>query len=469
MVFSSLTFIFLFLPIVLITYFLMPNRTTKNIVLFLSSLIFYAWGEPVYIILMLITIINNYTFSLLVEKEKKKENAGLAKLYFISSIVINVGILGFFKYADFLIGNINGIFGLNIAALDLPLPIGISFYTFQIMSYSIDVYMGKLEAQRKILILATYVTLFPQLIAGPIVRYSTIKDELETRIETVSQVAQGIRRFIIGLGKKVIIANQMGLIADTIFNSKSSEVGTLLMWFAVICFTLQIYYDFSGYSDMAIGLGLIFGFHFLENFNYPYISRNITEFWRRWHISLSSWFRDYIYIPLGGNRKRVVLNLLIVWLLTGFWHGASWNFVLWGFYYFLLLVIEKYFLKEKLSKLPNVLQHIYALFFIMMGWIIFKIEDVTQLGEAFKTLFIYEGSEIKSVMFNYQEMLYAIPFIIIAVIGSTPLIKNLFIKMEENNLVYIKVLKDIYFMGILIISIIFLVGSTFNPFIYFKF
>ena len=469
MLFSSLTFLFLFFPIVLILYFLVPNRNGKNIVLFISSLIFYAWGEPIYIVLMLISTFHNYIFALLMKKEKDKENYDLAKFYLVLCIVINLGFLGFYKYYDFLITNINSLLNMQFAIHNLPLPIGISFYTFQSMSYTIDVYRGEVKAQKSYLVLGTYVTLFPQLIAGPIVRYSTVEDELVNRKESLSLAANGVRRFIIGLGKKVIIANQMGFIADTIFNNTHDSAGTILTWLALFCYSFQIYYDFSGYSDMAIGLGRIFGFNFLENFNYPYISKNITEFWRRWHMSLSTWFRDYVYIPLGGNRKYAIRNILIVWFLTGLWHGASWNYILWGLYYGIILLIEKYLLRETLSKLPNVLKHIYAIFIILIGWALFRIEDLTQLSQIFRTLFIYESMSLRTIMIDYQDIFYAIPYIILAVIGSTPLVKNIFNSMKKKGSTFVYSINDIFYMGVLLTSIVFLIGETFNPFIYFKF
>lgn len=469
MLFSSLTFLFLYFPIVIILYFSIPNRNGKNIILFISSLTFYAWGEPIYIVLMLISTLNNYSFSLLLQREKDKENYKLAKFYFVLCIIINLGFLGFFKYYDFLVANINSLLNTQIAIHNLPLPIGISFYTFQSMSYTIDVYRGELKAQKSYLILGTYVTLFPQLIAGPIVRYSTVEDELVNRKESIGLFANGLRRFIIGLGKKVIIANQMGFIADTIFNNTYDSAGTVLTWLALFCYSFQIYYDFSGYSDMAIGLGRIFGFNFLENFNYPYISKSITEFWRRWHISLSTWFRDYIYIPLGGNRKYAIRNILIVWFLTGLWHGASWNYILWGLYYGILLLLEKYLLQGILSKLPNVFKHIYTIFIILIGWALFIIEDLTQLGQIFKILFVYESISLRSLMLNYQDIFYSIPYIILAVVGSTPIIKNTINRIENAGNSFSYKINDLFHMGILLASIVFLVGETFNPFIYFKF
>lgn len=469
MLFSSLTFLLLFLPLVLLIYFVMPSRTLKNLTLLTASILFYAWGEPIYVVLIIFSTLNDYVFARLVQKEKDLGNKNKAKLYFVSSLVVNIAILSFFKYSGFIVSNINNILGLSIASHDLPLPIGISFYTFQTMSYSIDVYMGHVRAQKKFLPLATYVALFPQLIAGPIVRYITVEDELENRKESLGLAADGARRFIIGLGKKVIIANKMGMIADTIFNNYGESSGTLLTWLALVCYAFQIYYDFSGYSDMAIGLGRIFGFHFLENFNYPYISKSITDFWRRWHISLGTWFRDYIYIPLGGNRSHPVRNLFIVWFLTGLWHGASWNYIFWGLYYGILLAIEKYFLRDALKRLPAFLQHFYALFFILIGWALFRIEDLSQLSSVLNTLFVYKPTAIKTIMFEYQDILHAIPFIVLAVIGSMPVFKIISEKIKTDKSIWTNTIKDLSIVTVLVVSIMFLVGETFNPFIYFKF
>lgn len=469
MLFSSLTFLLLFLPLVLLLYYIMPNRTLKNLLLFGASILFYAWGEPIYVVLILISTLNDYIFAKKVQKERDEGNNRRAKIYFIISLIINVGILSFFKYYGFIVSNVNSLLGLSISSHELPLPIGISFYTFQTMSYSIDVYRGNVSAQKKFLPLATYVALFPQLIAGPIVRYITIEDELENRNESVELVANGTRRFIIGLGKKVIIANQMGLIADTIFNNYNQNSGTILTWFALICYTFQIYYDFSGYSDMAIGLGRIFGFHFLENFNYPYIAKSITDFWRRWHISLSTWFRDYVYIPLGGNKSHAIRNLFIVWFLTGLWHGASWNYIFWGLYYGLLLAIEKYFIKDSLKKLPNFLQHFYTLFLVVLGWALFRIEDLGQLTQVFKNLFVYKELSVNMFMLTYSNILHAIPFTILAILGSGPIFKVFRTKIHAEKGSLITITRDFCIVGVLIICIVFLVGETFNPFIYFKF
>jgi alginate O-acetyltransferase complex protein AlgI len=464
MVFSSLTFLFVYLPAIVAIYYLMPNRILKNTCLLVGSLLFYAWGEPIYIVLMFVSTINDYSFSQLVQKEKDRDNKKKARVYFILSIVVNLALLGYFKYASFLVGNINELFQTSLVLKELPLPIGISFYTFQTMSYSIDVYLGNVKAQKNILLLGTYVVLFPQLIAGPIVRYITVEHELEHRKESFRMASDGMRRFILGLGKKVIVANQMGYIADTIINSNTGQAGTLLTWFAMVCYAFQIYYDFSGYSDMAIGLGKVFGFNFLENFSYPYVSKSITEFWRRWHISLGTWFKDYVYIPLGGNRNHPLRNIAIVWFLTGLWHGASWNYILWGIYYGILLSLEKYIFKGFLTKMPQLLQHIYALFFILLGWTIFRIEDLGQLGRVLTTLFVFRGNTMNDLLFGYQDILYAIPFLIIAIVGSLPVMKLVEKKDWHRHVAF-----DLSLVGIFVVSIVFLMGATFNPFIYFRF
>lgn len=469
MLFSSLTFIFLFLPIVIGLYMLLPNRTLKNVFLFIVSLLFYAWGEPIYVFLMLFSTFNDYILAQFIQKEKDCGNLGKAKAFLALSIIVNLSILVFFKYLGFVVDNMNSLFSMHLSVAALPLPIGISFYTFQTMSYSIDVYRGNVRAQKKFLVMATYVTLFPQLIAGPIVRYITVEDELENRVESLEGVVLGLKRFIIGLSKKVIIANQMGFIADTIYSNSNGEAGTLLLWLGAVAYTFQIYYDFSGYSDMAIGLGRVFGFHYLENFNYPYIAKNITDFWRRWHISLSSWFRDYLYIPLGGNRRWAIRNLFIVWFLTGLWHGASWNYIFWGLYYGILIFIEKYILKNILNKVPRILQHFYAMFFVIIGWVFFRIENFEQLVSTLKNMFSYREVTLKTILFDYQDMLYAVPFIIFAVIGAVPIMKNIFELIENRKSNVLKYLKDIYIIGCLVLSIIFLLGEKFNPFIYFRF
>lgn len=469
MVFSSLTFVFLFLPIVLILYFIMPNRQMKNLLLMLASFLFYAWGEPIYIVLMLFSILSGFLFAQLVEKERQNGNKTNAKIYFVFSVIIALGLLGFFKYSGFLVDNINQLFGTNIYLRKLPLPIGISFYTFQILSYIIDVYRGNIKAQKNIITLATYIAMFPQLIAGPIVRYITIENELENRKESFSDFITGLKRFIIGLGKKVLIANQMGIIADAIFNSTSGDPGTLLVWLGAIAYTFQIYFDFSGYSDMAIGMGRMFGFHYLENFNYPYISKSITEFWRRWHISLGTWFRDYLYIPLGGNRKWALRNIIVVWFLTGLWHGASWNFILWGLYYGLLLIIEKYIIRSYQIHIPKFLQHIFTLFFVVVGWVLFRIENLNNLIFYLERMFSYHKTAVDSLLFTYQDMLHALPFLIIAFIASLPFFKNVVKRIELGSNNRLKYMYDFCLLAIFVVSLIFLMGEKFNPFIYFRF
>jgi len=456
MVFSSFTFLFIFLPLVLLTYFLAKKRQYRNIVLLIFSLIFYAWGEPVYVLLMLLSIIVNYLIALKIERNKKGKNK-----WMIIDVIFNLGIIGFFKYGNFIIQNINSIFHSNIGDMNLALPIGISFYTFQVLSYVIDVYRKTVPAQKSI---------FPQLIAGPIVRYETVAEEIENRKENFTEVVEGLKRFFIGLGKKVLIANQMALIADTIYGGDLATTGTVTLWLAAISYTLQIYFDFSGYSDMAICLGRIFGFHFLENFNYPYVAKSITDFWRRWHISLSTWFRDYVYIPLGGNRVskfKWLRNILVVWLLTGLWHGASWNFILWGVYYGIILMIEKVFLGRIIEKLPKVLQHIYALFFIIIGWVIFRVEDFSQMGIVLQKMFTWQASGIiDNIVLNF-DIFSSLPYILIGIIGSMPLLVKVGEKTKQTNSYLI--VSNLWSFGIFMLSICFLLVATYNPFIYFRF
>ena len=373
MVFSSLTFLLWFLPCVLLVYFLVPKKA-KNAILFAFSLLFYAWGEPIYVGLMIFSTVLDYCCGRAVEKFRGTLKA---KIGLLVSVIVNLSLLCLFKYADFLLGTVNGIFGCNIPLLNLPLPIGISFYTFQTMSYTIDVYRGDAKVQNNIISFGAYVSLFPQLIAGPIVRYQTIADQIDERTHSFDKFGEGVKRFVCGLGKKVLLANNIGLLWNTI--SGSSELSVVSAWLGIVAFAFQIYFDFSGYSDMAIGLGKMFGFDFLENFDHPYCSKSVTEFWRRWHISMGTWFRDYVYIPLGGNRKGLAIqlrNIAIVWLLTGFWHGASWNYVLWGVYFGLLLILEKFFLMDKLKKIPACIGHIYALLCVAVGWVLFAFEDI---------------------------------------------------------------------------------------------
>lgn len=450
MVFSSTIFIFAFLPCFLLCYHLVKSIKARNIMLLLFSLAFYAWGEPYYIFLMLFMIIINYYLSIKMEEKNSKK-------ILIFLITINLLSLFSFKYLNFFITNINNIFNLNIKNIHLSLPIGISFYTFQILSYVIDVYKKRVKAQKSFINLACYISAFPQLIAGPIVRYIDVEKEITDRKTTLSDFAIGVRRFIIGLSKKVLIANNVSYICDSIFNSGVSNFGFIGVLIAIISYTLQIYFDFSGYSDMAIGLGRMCGFHYSENFNLPYMAKSVTDFWRRWHISLSSFFRDYVYIPLGGNKvskKKHIRNILIVWLLTGLWHGDSWNFILWGLYYAIFLLIEKYIIKNK-----NYSSHILTLIIIMIGWLIFRQTNFNELILSFKTLFGFNGlGKISSLKYlGIFESRYIIAFIM-GILFSTDLIK-----FKDG------IKKDIILILLFIISLTFIVVSSYNPFIYFRF
>lgn len=470
MLFSSLTFLFGFFPLLLIIYFIFKKRTIRNLILLVFSLIFYAWGEPKYIFLMLFTIFVVYLFGLLIHRYDQNQKFTKKKIAFILCIIFLICNLIFFKYIDFIFNNINMFFGLSIKQLKVILPIGISFYTFQILSYIIDLYRGKIKVQKNILSLALYVSFFPQLIAGPIVRYETVENEIGNRRESLNDIVIGIKRFIIGLSKKVIIANQMAIISDSIFNNLSSSYGTLIIWIGIISYTLQIYFDFSGYSDMAIGLGRIFGFHFLENFNYPYISKSITEFWRRWHISLSSWFKDYLYIPLGGNRVKKlkwVRNVFIVWCLTGLWHGASWNFVLWGIFYGIFLLFEKFFFNKILDKLPSFINWIYTIIIVMIGWTLFRANNLNDILYLMKNMFVYNKTDWFNILTINTTILNSFLFLIPAIIFSFPIVK-IINKKYSDNIVYI-VISDIVLLILLVICVILLTSSSYNPFIYFRF
>lgn len=471
MLFSSITFLFAFLALVLILYFIVP-RKFKNPVLLVFSLVFYAWGEAVYIVLMLASIAVAYVTGIFADRKREKASDKVALASMIVAVIWNMGLLLFFKYTDFFISNANSMFGFNIKLLGLTLPIGISFYSFQALSYVIDVYRGEVRAQKNIITLATYVSLFPQLIAGPIVRYQTIESQLKCRRESIEQFADGIKRFAVGLGKKVILANNIGFLFSEISGTPQSDMSVTASWLGILAYTFQIYFDFSGYSDMAIGLGKMFGFDFLENFNYPYISRSITEFWRRWHISLSSWFRDYVYIPLGGNRKgkaRQCFNIMLVWFLTGFWHGANWNFMIWGLYFGVILLIEKLFLGKVLDRIPSLFQHVYALFFIIIGWGIFAFEDGSQLLTNFKNMFFAGGIPLinnKAIMWLAR---YALTFAVL-IIASTPLFKKLGEKLKTAiPRIYGWVLEPTAVAGLLVVSTAYLAGNSFNPFLYFRF
>lgn len=468
MVFSSLVFLFRFLPIFLICYFIIPKQYIKwrNLVLFLFSLVFYAWGEPIYICLMLFSTIFDYINGLLIEKYGVGSKG--AKVVLIVSLIGNLGLLGVFKYTDFFISSLNNLLNLNLVNLNLALPIGISFYTFQTLSYTIDVYRGTVPAEHNIISFGAYVSMFPQLIAGPIVQFKTVAKELNERIHSMDNIYIGIRRFIIGFAKKVFLANNIGFIWSEIL-SNYSDSSVLTLWLGIICFALQIYFDFSGYSDMAIGLGKIMGFNFLENFNYPYISKSITEFWRRWHISLGSWFRDNVYIPLGGNKKglkRQIINLAIVWFLTGFWHGASWNYVLWGVYYGILIIVEKLFLLKWLKK-HNIISHIYTIFLVLIGWSLFAIEDLGLLSDYINGMFAINSVGLTDNQFLYYLQNYGILLIIGVIVAVCPLKQHYNILKAQHS--WIKMIENILLIFIFIISLAMLVNSTYNPFLYFRF
>ena len=469
MVFSSLTFLFLFFPIVIGVYYLGP-RALRNLWLLAASLLFYAWGEPVYIRLMVASILFNYLCGLGVAALQKREKKGIAKALLILCVVGNIGALGVFKYADLLIGTINGIAGSHLALLELALPIGISFYTFQALSYVIDVYRGTVAAQKNPITFGTYIALFPQLIAGPIVQYKTVEEQLSCRRETAAQFAAGIGRFTVGLGKKVLIANQVGALWDTVSALPQAQLAAGTAWLGALAFTFQIYFDFSGYSDMAIGLGKMLGFEFLENFDYPYLSRSITEYWRRWHISLGTWFREYVYIPLGGNRhglSRQILNLIIVWGLTGLWHGASWNFLLWGLYYGVILIVEKVWLLRPLQKAPAAVQHLYSLLLIILGWIIFALTDFSAIGGYFAALFGAHGGLDSSTMYLLTSNLI---LLVIAGFASTRLPAKLAAGFVQRlTPAGQTAVKCVFYTGVLLMCIAFLVGDSYNPFLYFRF
>lgn len=466
MVFSSTIFLCVYLPLVLLGYYICPKKG-RNLFLLIVSLVFYAWGEPKYVFLMIFSILVNYIFGRLMDKHR--ENKKRLKLMLVLSVVIDLGLLSVFKYTDFIITNVNAIFGANFDLLNIALPIGISFYTFQAMSYTIDVYRDDVRVQKNLIDFGMYITMFPQLIAGPIVRYADVQDQLADRSVTTADFSEGVMRFVVGLGKKVLLANQMGAVWSDIY-ALGGDVSALMAWTGAIAYTFQIYFDFSGYSDMAIGLGRMFGFKFPENFRYPYQSVSITDFWRRWHITLSTWFKEYLYIPLGGNRRglaRQALNLLIVWSLTGFWHGAGWNFVLWGLYYFVILFIEKLFLLKALDKLPKFFRHVYALLLIIIGWVIFASDDVSVLLPYLGSMFGANGAI--GGMDVYTLLTKAV-LLIICCVASTELPKKLFLSaagaMNEKAAF---TLKSVLTIALLALSMILLIGDSYNPFLYFRF
>lgn len=443
------------------------SMAVKNLILLVASLIFYAWGEPVYIILMLLSIFFNFIVGKDIEQAQKRKNKKKAKSLFIFAIIFNIGVLGFFKYANLFISTFAGITGLGLRPLNLPLPVGISFYTFQIMSYIIDLYNGNIKAQKKLFVFALYVSLFPQLIAGPIVKYKDIADQLMNRKENWGSYSKGMNRFIIGLSKKLILANTLGSIYASVQAAGTDNMSVLTAWIGIICYTLQIYFDFSGYSDMAIGLGGVFGFDFCENFNYPYIAVSITDFWRRWHMSLSSWFRDYVYIPLGGNRckvPRVIFNLMVVWLLTGFWHGAAWNFVLWGIYYGILLILEKYILDNLVKRIPKILRWLVTMICVMVGWVLFSAPSI---GEAFRYIGVMFGrasafaDSTGSFLLTTNFALLLIGFACALPVYSF-LIGLLSPKKRSRVILALTPL-------LFVLCIVFMISETYNPFLYFRF
>lgn len=466
MLFSSIPFLYYFLPIVLLVYFITPKKL-KNSILLISSLVFYGWGEPRYVFLMILTVLLGYVLGLLIEYFKGKV---LSKVFLAMSSVLFLGVLGYFKYADFFIENFNRLTGFSVGFLNLALPIGISFYTFQLLSYIIDVYRGDVPAQKNPVNLGAYIALFPQLIAGPIVRYSDIEKALKDRTHSFEKTAYGIRRFVIGISKKVIIANTMGELCSSF--TQSDDKSVLFVWLYALCYALQIYFDFSGYSDMAIGLGKILGFDFCENFNYPFISKSVTEFWRRWHISLGSWFRDYVYIPLGGNRVgkgRHIFNIFVVWLLTGFWHGAEWNFIVWGLFFAVLLTIEKFFLLGKLEK-HNIAGHIYVIFATLISFTIFSAENMAGANELIGSLLGFGGLPIITDSFVYYLTSY-LPVIVVAIIASTPMPKRVYeyLKTKKGTHAFIEIIEIPILVILTVIVTAYLADGSFNPFLYFRF
>jgi alginate O-acetyltransferase complex protein AlgI len=467
MVFSSITFLYYFLPFVIGVYFVCPKKL-KNGVLLFSSLIFYGWGEPKYIIFMVLSIVVNYILGLLIERHS---GSAWGKRWLIVSVVFSLGMLGYFKYVDFFIANVNSLTGLSVPLLKVVLPIGISFYTFQILSYTIDVYRKSTKAQKNLLSLATYVAFFPQLIAGPIVRYTDIAQALDCREHSILKIRIGIRRFLFGISKKVLIANSLGELCKIFADSQERNV--LFYWLYAVAFTLQIYFDFSGYSDMAIGLGKVFGFDFQENFNHPFISQSITEFWRRWHMSLGTWFRDYLYIPLGGNRvgrMRWLFNIFLVWMLTGLWHGAAWNFVIWGMLFAILLMIEKLWLGSFLKKMPKGITHLYVMLLVIISFVIFDAPDLSSSAERIRSMFGMSGLPLAGVQSVYYLRSYLIIFVI-AIIGSTDLPKRIIDRIRKTpfGAIALTGAEPVVCVVLLLLTTAYLIDASFNPFLYFRF
>ena len=467
MVFSTPIFLFYFLALTLLVYYVVP-RKGRNVVLLISSLFFYYWGEREYVAIMFLSTAIDYTHGMLVERCKKKGNDKGARMAVASSIIFNLALLLFFKYWDFLAGSLQAMGLTFMPVLNIHLPIGISFYTFQTMSYTIDVYRGDTRAQRNIINFGTFVTLFPQLIAGPIIKYKDLGDQINERTTSTEKFASGVQIFMVGMAKKVLVANNVGMLWEAYKAMSAGKLTVLGAWLGVIAFTFQIYFDFSGYSDMAIGLGRMLGFEFLPNFNYPYISKSITEFWRRWHISLSTWFREYLYIPLGGNRcskPRWMFNLLVVWAATGIWHGASWNYLIWGLYFFVLLMLEKFFLLKVLNKAPALVGHIYTLFFVVVSWAIFAIEDFAQLGSYLKVMFGLGGVPLMDAKLGYYVTSY-LPILLVAAVASTPLGAKLYHKLKTPAA---EVVCTVLVLAGLVVCTAYLVDGTYNPFLYFRF
>jgi len=470
MIFSSIFFIFAFLPVVLAVYYLVPFKV-KNLVLLLASLIFYAWGEPVYVVLMILSIAINFAGGLEIERYLDGGDTSRAKRACIITLVIDFAILGFYKYYGFVIDNLNAILPFDIPNKELALPIGISFYTFQTASYIIDVYWGNVKAQHNPITFGAYVSMFPQLIAGPIVRYSDVEKQLMKRTVSLEKFGDGAMWFLRGLGKKVLLANNLGSIYESIMALGASNTSMLTAWIGCFAYTMQIYFDFGGYSDMAIGLGRMLGFNFVKNFEYPYISKSITEFWRRWHISLSSWFKEYVYIPLGGNRVgtgKAIRNLMVVWCLTGLWHGAAWNFIFWGLYYGIILCIEKYILRERLEHLPNILQHVYTMVLVMFGWVLFFSPSLGRAASYLGTMFAIGGHGIID-MTGFYYLKSSLIIGIIACICSTPFIFKKFSGLLRSKTWLKQAAGIAVYVGILLISTAYLVNATYNPFLYFRF
>lgn len=464
MLFSSIVFLFTFLPVVLILYYLLPVRF-RNVILLLASLVFYAWGEPVYLFLMILSILFNYFSGLDIARNLQDKRAAKRSLVF--NLIINLAVLGFFKYEGFVLDTLNGILPVHISYHALPLPIGISFYTFQILSYIIDVYRGNVKVQTNLPNFALYVTMFPQLIAGPIVQYADVDEQLASREVSWTKFGEGSMYFIRGLAKKVLLANTSGMIFTEVSGLAKGNVAVMTAWLGAFAYMFQIYFDFSGYSDMAIGLGKMFGFEFNMNFNYPYVSKSITEFWRRWHISLSSWFRDYVYIPLGGNRVskiKHIRNLLIVWFLTGLWHGAAWNFVAWGLYYGVILIIEKYLLSPVLDRLPDVVRHIYSIVLVVIGWVLFFSSSFGQAADYIRVMF---GAGAHG--FADRESMYLLTSNLILIFGSTPLVHFRYEHMLRSKKWNTTIINSVVYAVLFIVCIAYLVTETYNPFLYFRF